>query len=148
MSGLGILMAEESGAWREEDFPTLRPRVGISAPGTENWVEEELFTARLKIAMSSSLSTAPGSVSPQSSPRLPSPPPYPEVQLAPPSPGADKSVEGGLKDVGEGALLDNGASRRIRPGTKAADMASGPPLVPLTEVPSPQRLSIVPMPQC
>ena len=84
--------------------------------------------------MSSSLSPAPGSVSPQSSPRLPSPPPYPEVQLAPPSPGVDKSIEGELKDIGEGPLPDNGASRRIRPGTKAAEMASGPPLVPLTEV--------------
>lgn len=30
--------------------------------------------------------------------------------------------------------LEGAAMRRIRPGTKAADMASGPPLVPLSEV--------------
>jgi len=30
--------------------------------------------------------------------------------------------------------VDTGASRRIRPGTKAEDMAEGPPLVPLHEV--------------
>ena len=30
--------------------------------------------------------------------------------------------------------VDNGSSRRIRPGTKAADMASGLPLIPLAEV--------------
>jgi hypothetical protein len=30
--------------------------------------------------------------------------------------------------------FDEGASRRIRPGTKAADMPEGPPLVPLKNV--------------
>ena len=30
--------------------------------------------------------------------------------------------------------MDDGARRRIRPGTKAADMMMGPPLVPLIEV--------------
>lgn len=67
------------------------------------------------------------SKSPSSSPRFPSPPPYPEVQIDPQSPTiVDKSP-----------LLnkaDDAASRRIRPGTKAEDMASGPPLVPLSQV--------------
>ena len=30
--------------------------------------------------------------------------------------------------------MDDGATRRIRPGTKAEDMMTGPPLVPLVEV--------------
>lgn len=30
--------------------------------------------------------------------------------------------------------VDQGASRRIRPGTKAADMHEGPPLIELSEV--------------
>lgn len=70
-------------------------------------------------------------VSPSSSPRLPSPPPFTEVQIGPKSP-----------TVGEGSgeqlipPLENeaGSMRRIRPGTKAADMELGPPLVPLQQV--------------
>lgn len=83
-------------------------------------------------------------VSPSSSPRLPSPPPIPEVQIGLKSPTINalpNSTSPGLPTVGqlspELADLsnpDNGATRRIRPGTKAADMASGPPLVPLSEV--------------
>lgn len=38
------------------------------------------------------------------------------------------------QEFDEAAKNDTGAMRRIRPGTKAADMASGPPLVPLSEV--------------
>ena len=74
-----------------------------------------------------------GHVSPASSPRLPSPPPFPEVQIGPrsPSPGSGGNV---TEQNAEKASLDQSASRRIRPGTRAADMASGPPLIPLSEV--------------
>lgn len=60
------------------------------------------------------------------SPRLPSPPPIPEDQLSPisASPEQQKLFSN----------LDHAAERRIRPGTKAADMAEGPPLVDLSEV--------------
>ena len=77
---------------------------------------------------------AAGSMSPSSSPRLPSPPPFPEVQLGPksPMPGAQSSAI--AQDVDEATKPDTGSTRRIRPGTKAADMASGPPLIPLSEV--------------
>lgn len=34
----------------------------------------------------------------------------------------------------EQCLLDANSKRRIHPGTKTADMAAGPPLVPLNEV--------------
>jgi hypothetical protein len=34
----------------------------------------------------------------------------------------------------EQSILEANSSRRIHPGTKAADMAAGPPLVPLMEV--------------
>ncbi|KIV89433.1 hypothetical protein PV10_06833 [Exophiala mesophila] len=77
-------------------------------------------------------------VSPSSSPRLPSPPPIPEVQYGPLSPG--------ISDIGnelqfEASLrVDQGSARRIRPGTKAADMAIGPPLVPLSQLDSPFQL--------
>lgn len=72
-------------------------------------------------------------VSPSSSPRLPSPPPFTEVQIGPQSPavgdnGGDGQLFSPLTDT------DDGSTRRIRPGTKAADMASGPPLVPLSQV--------------
>jgi hypothetical protein len=60
------------------------------------------------------------------SPRLPSPPPIAEDQLSPvpASPEQQKFFSN----------LDHAAARRIRPGTKAEDMAEGPPLVELSEV--------------
>ena len=70
-------------------------------------------------------------VSPSSSPRLPSPPPFTEVQIGPKSPTIGDGPE---NQLGEAAKQDDGSTRRIRPGTKAADMASGPPLIPLAEV--------------
>ncbi|KAK2865471.1 hypothetical protein FQN49_003538 [Arthroderma sp. PD_2] len=79
--------------------------------------------------------------SPSSSPRLPSPPPFTEVQIAPKSP----TVSDGMGD-GSDELLgiprdqDEASARRIQPGTKAANMASGPPLVPLSELDSPFQL--------
>src|ERR1700761_2493507 len=76
-------------------------------------------------------------VSPSSSPRLPSPPPIPEVQFGPQSPGVDLSKELSLEATSK---PDEGAARRIRPGTKAADMAIGPPLVPLSQLDSPFQL--------
>ena len=71
-------------------------------------------------------------LSPSSSPRLPSPPPYTEVQIGPKSPSIGHRDENEL--TGDVRKQDDGSSRRIRPGTKSADMASGPPLVPLAQV--------------
>ncbi|KAK5250629.1 hypothetical protein LTR20_008477 [Exophiala xenobiotica] len=77
-------------------------------------------------------------VSPSSSPRLPSPPPIPEVQYGPQSPGmGDISKELSLDATSK---PDEGSARRVRPGTRAADMASGPPLVPLSQLDSPFQL--------
>lgn len=77
--------------------------------------------------------TAAAAVSPSSSPRLPSPPPFTEVQIGPQSPTVgDKGGDGQL--FAPLIETDEGSTRRIRPGTKAADMASGPPLVPLSQV--------------
>ncbi|KAL9128557.1 MAG: hypothetical protein Q9217_002790 [Psora testacea] len=78
-----------------------------------------------------------GKASPATSPRLPSPPPYPEVQLPPNSPGmpADSTP-----DNVDGSKADSQGLRRIRPGTKSAEMASGPPLVPLSELDSSYQL--------
>ena len=70
-------------------------------------------------------------MSPSTSPRLPSPPPLSEDFIHPKSPGALTEDQGKLDNASK---VDHGASRRIRPGTKAADMAEGPPLVELTEV--------------
>lgn len=76
-------------------------------------------------------SPAHSGVSPSSSPRLPSPPPFTEVQIGPKS----SSVGDANQDqLGDAARLDNGSTRRVRSGTKAADMERGPPLVPLNEV--------------
>jgi hypothetical protein len=81
-----------------------------------------------------SMTTNPGAMSPSSSPRLPSPPPFTEVQIGPKSPTTGASATGSELELGGINKPDTGATRRIRPGTKAADMASGPPLVPLSEV--------------
>jgi hypothetical protein len=71
-------------------------------------------------------------VSPSSSPRLPSPPPFTEVQIGPQSPTVGDI--GGEQLFAPLAETDDGSTRRIRPGTKAVDMASGLPLVPLSQV--------------
>ncbi|CAE7174923.1 hypothetical protein PTNB73_02740 [Pyrenophora teres f. teres] len=67
------------------------------------------------------------------SPRLPSPPPIPEDQVSPvsASPEQQKLFSN----------LDHAAERRIRPGTKAEDMAEGPPLVELSEIDSAFQLT-------
>ncbi|WEW59598.1 hypothetical protein PRK78_005072 [Emydomyces testavorans] len=72
--------------------------------------------------------------SPSSSPRLPSPPPFTEVQIGPKSPTVNDSLIGPLPPQ------DDASTRRIRPGTKAVDMASGPPLIPLSQLDSPFQL--------
>ncbi|KAJ8613321.1 hypothetical protein MRB53_037008 [Persea americana] len=72
-----------------------------------------------------------------SSPRLPSPPPMAEDQTGPQSPDAGMTVD----DSAVSAQLDLGASRRIRPGTKAADMAEGPPLMELADIDSAFQLT-------
>nr|KMM69039.1 Mob1 family protein [Coccidioides posadasii RMSCC 3488] len=72
--------------------------------------------------------------SPSSSPRLPSPPPFTEVQIGPKSPTVSDSP------LAASPAQDDASTRRIRPGTKAVDMASGPPLVPLSQLDSPFQL--------
>lgn len=76
------------------------------------------------------------SMSPSSSPRLPSPPPFPEVQIGPQSPGMSASQGMAQLETEDSIILDKSPTRRIRPGTKADDMASGPALIPLGEVSS------------
>ncbi|KXH28354.1 Mob1/phocein family protein [Colletotrichum nymphaeae SA-01] len=70
-----------------------------------------------------------------SSPRLPSPPPPAEIQIGPKSPsmGAQSNREASPM---EQSLIEANSRRRIHPGTKAADMAAGPPLIPLNELDS------------
>jgi hypothetical protein len=81
---------------------------------------------------------------PPSSPRLPSPPPPAEIQLGPKSPGGgagsgsssgDRAADAQNAQI-EQSLLEANSRRRVHPGTKAADMATGPPLVPLNELDS------------
>ncbi|RMZ79248.1 hypothetical protein DV737_g3512, partial [Chaetothyriales sp. CBS 132003] len=77
-------------------------------------------------------------VSPSSSPRLPSPPPMPELQFGPQSPVMGSSAKELQAETA--SKPDESAWRRIRPGTRAADMARGPPLVPLNQLDSPFQL--------
>ncbi|ROW09581.1 hypothetical protein VMCG_02538 [Cytospora schulzeri] len=70
------------------------------------------------------------------SPRLPSPPPPAEIQIGPKSPGLGSSEEEQESQEMEQTMLNANAKRRIHPGTKSADMAAGPPLVPLNELDS------------
>ncbi|RMJ22105.1 Mob1 family, partial [Aspergillus sp. HF37] len=84
---------------------------------------------------------AAAGVSPSSSPRLPSPPPLTEVQIGPMSPSVGESFGKDADQLlGTTPAEDDGSLRRIRPGTKAADMAFGPPLVPLSQLDSPFQL--------
>ena len=68
-----------------------------------------------------------------SSPRLPSPPPPAEIQISPNSPSGGAPASPYATQM-EQSVLDANSKRRVHPGTKAADMAAGPPLVPLSEV--------------
>jgi hypothetical protein len=78
---------------------------------------------------------AAAGASPSSSPRLPSPPPFTEVQIGPKSPSVGDSFGKETQEfLAASKDNDNASSRRIRPGTKAADMAVGPPLIPLSQV--------------
>ncbi|KFY04090.1 hypothetical protein O988_00997 [Pseudogymnoascus sp. VKM F-3808] len=72
---------------------------------------------------------------PPSSPRLPSPPPPTEIQIGPKSPSIQDS-NNNQENAMEQSIIDSNSSRRIHPGTKGADMAAGPPLVPLMELDS------------
>ncbi|KAK4960009.1 hypothetical protein LTR10_002898 [Elasticomyces elasticus] len=75
--------------------------------------------------------------SPSLPPRLPSPPPIPEDQLTPSSPGLTA-----FEDLSNGPPPTSTAStRRIRPGTKSEDMSEGPPLIPLQDIDSPFPLT-------
>ncbi len=69
--------------------------------------------------------------SPSSFARLPSPPPIAEDQTTPQSPTLASFQD---HDAGGSDIIDQGASRRIRPGTKAAEMHEGPPLVEFSDV--------------
>lgn len=100
-----------------------------TTPTQSDFSPKQFFSSRMTATSPSPRRTG---VSPSSSPRLPSPPPFTEVQIGPKSPTIG---DGPDTQLGEAAKQDDGATRRIRPGTKAADMASGPPLIPLSEVP-------------
>ncbi|KAF7168946.1 hypothetical protein CNMCM5623_001840 [Aspergillus felis] len=84
---------------------------------------------------------AAAGASPSSSPRLPSPPPFTEVQIGPKSPSVGDSFGKETQEyLAASKGNDDASSRRIRPGTKATDMAGGPPLIPLSQLDSPFQL--------
>ncbi|OJJ01485.1 hypothetical protein ASPVEDRAFT_41069 [Aspergillus versicolor CBS 583.65] len=85
---------------------------------------------------------AAGVSSPSSSPRLPSPPPFTEVQIGPQSPSVGESfgADADPQRLGVSSGVDTGPLRRIRPGSKSNEMASGPPLIPLKDLDSPFQL--------
>ena len=56
----------------------------------------------------------------------------PELQFGPQSPLTGATMSESQDEANN--KQDESARRRIRPGTKAADMAKGPPLVPLNQV--------------
>lgn len=68
-----------------------------------------------------------------SSPRLPSPPPAAEIQVTPNSPSGGPAATLQATEM-EQSVIDAHSKRRIHPGTKASEMAAGPPVVPLNEV--------------
>lgn len=90
--------------------------------GSCDLIASEIAHALLAIMASAATS------SPSSSPRLPSPPPIAEDQTHEDNPQAGKSQ------------MNASASRRIRPGTKAAEITE-PPLVELSKIDSPFALA-------
>ncbi|KAJ5739497.1 hypothetical protein N7533_012281 [Penicillium manginii] len=78
--------------------------------------------------------------SPSSSPRLPSPPPFTEVQFGPASPSVGETFGKDAEQLLGVPAQDDGSTRRIRPGSRAANMAFGPPLIPLSQLDSPFQL--------
>ncbi|CRG86935.1 MOB kinase activator-like 4 [Talaromyces islandicus] len=114
--------------------PTTPPLFSLSARTPISFLKAPATTS-----ISRKMAATAAAVSPSSSPRLPSPPPFPEVQIGPQSPTvSDKAV--GDKLFAPLPETDDGSTRRIRPGTKAADMASGLPLIPLSQLDSPFQL--------
>ncbi|KAL1898729.1 hypothetical protein Cpir12675_001732 [Ceratocystis pirilliformis] len=69
------------------------------------------------------------------SPRLPSPPPSAEIPAGIPM---DHGAHN--EQLAEAALYRINSKRRVHPGTRSKDMASGPPLVNLSELDSPFQL--------
>jgi hypothetical protein len=112
----------------------IRYSKGAEFPSTHlNTLGFPRFTPRLSIYEPLSLRVMTAGVSPSSSPRLPSPPPFTEVQIGPQSPSFGESC-GKDAELFRSAGDEDGSTRRIRPGTKTADMAFGPPLIPLSQV--------------
>lgn len=68
-----------------------------------------------------------------SSPRLPSPPPPAEIQIGPQSTAIICSDHDELLNV-EQCTIEANSKRRIHPGSTSANMATGPSLIPLSEV--------------
>lgn len=134
-------LAEDPGYDTEEDSssssstptqPSFLEQVFAQRPQNTSPETPSQKSQKISPAMATTTTSAAAGVSPSSSPRLPSPPPFPEVQIGSKSPsGGDRGKDKMLDDVSK---VDEGATRRIRPGTKAEDMASGPPLVPLSQV--------------
>ncbi|MCJ1251734.1 MOB member 4, phocein [Trapelia coarctata] len=130
-NALGITMGPE-----EPDDRTNRPATPLARTRRHsNAVSYDSLPALAQQLMATTLPPT-GSLSPSTSPRLPSPPPFPEVQIGPKSPSQGAVGGPSTQELNENLAPDRGASRRIRPGTKAADMASGPPLVSLSDVDS------------
>lgn len=69
------------------------------------------------------------------SPRLPSPPPPTEIQIGPKSTSIAVPNHDKLLNVELDAVQEN-SKRRIRPGTRSANMATGLPIIPFTELDS------------
>jgi hypothetical protein len=67
------------------------------------------------------------------SPRLPSPPPPAEIQIGHKAPSSSGESGPGVDQM-EQSTIEANSRRRIHRGTKTADMATGPPLIPLNEV--------------
>lgn len=108
----------------EQDYP----RAPLNSPQSDD-AASEASTIRGQSTM------ATGGASPSSSPRLPSPPPFTEVQIGPKYPTVSDSFGNVNEELPGNTGQDaEGSIRRIRPGTSAGDMAAGPPLVPLAQV--------------
>ena len=122
--------------WHGEIPPRIKTPPGL--PVRRGTPTPEHPKGRLLPGMAQTTPSRTG-VSPSSSPRLPSPPPFTEVQFGPKSPTVgDANVDFQLVDTTQ---LDAGASRRVRRGATAAEMRDGPPSVELDQVLySPHRL--------
>ncbi|KAL8703619.1 MAG: hypothetical protein Q9201_003189 [Fulgogasparrea decipioides] len=139
--GIHAANAAHPGASQAFDTPGPSPQsqdaATESTSTTRHWVIDlNTHVVALATPEPNTMAAPMGPLSPSHSPRLPSPPPFPESQIGPQSPTANPAQGISTQEPHDATRYDESANRRIRPGSTSAEMDAGPPLVPLNQIDS------------